>query len=75
MSRKALSEMAVGAVATVRDVPLDVAAELGREGLVPGARIVVKVQMPFGGPIIVSLGRGRLALGRALCRSIEVSEP
>ena len=56
-------------------VPSDVAAELAREGLVPGVLLRVAGRVAGGGPIIVSLGRARLALGRSICRSIEVVGP
>jgi Fe2+ transport system protein FeoA len=70
-----LDGIAVGAAAVVGAVPADVAAELAREGLVPGALVRVAGRVAGGGPVIVSLGRARLALGRSICRSIEVTEP
>lgn len=73
-SHKHLDEIQVGSGATVTRVPVVMAAELAREGLVPGALVLVGGRVSGGGPIIVSLGRARLALGRTLCRAIEVVE-
>jgi Fe2+ transport system protein FeoA len=48
------------------------AARLGDEGLHDGDLVLVESRLPLGGPLIVRLGRGRLALARALARSILV---
>ncbi len=37
-------------------------AELGREGLLPGSVVVVTARTPLGGPLVVEIGRARLAL-------------
>ncbi len=37
-------------------------AELAREGLVPGREVAVVARAPLGGPVVVTLGRARLAL-------------
>ena len=75
LARRHLDQVEVDGVAVVAGVPADVAAELAREGVVPGAQVRVCGRVAGGGPIIVSLGRARLALGRSICRCIEVSEP
>ncbi len=45
---------------------------LAREGIGAGVRLVVEAVAPFGGPLIVRLGRARLALARIVARTIEV---
>lgn len=42
--------------------------ELEHEGLLPGSVVVVRTRMPLGGPLVVELGRTRLAL------SMDVAE-
>ncbi len=37
-------------------------AELEREGLLPGSMVVVTARTPLGGPLVVEVGRARLAL-------------
>jgi Fe2+ transport system protein FeoA len=40
--------------------------ELEREGLLPGVEVVVTARTPLGGPVVVELGRARLALSAAV---------
>lgn len=47
------------------------ADELGREGLLPGAVIRVAARTPLGGPVIVMLGRSRLALSLDVARAVH----
>jgi Fe2+ transport system protein FeoA len=37
-------------------------AELEREGVLPGSVLVVTARTPLGGPLVVEIGRARLAL-------------
>jgi len=37
-------------------------AELEREGLLPGSTIVVTARTPLGGPLVVEIGRARVAV-------------
>ena len=48
--------------------------ELEREGILPGAVVVVTARTPIGGPVIVELGRARLALSAAVARLVA-TEP
>jgi len=48
------------------------AGELAREGVLPGAVIKVASRTPLGGPVIVVLGRVRLALSADVARAIGV---
>jgi Fe2+ transport system protein FeoA len=60
-----LSRVPVGSrcvVRTVDDPASPAAAQLAREGLLPGATIEVASRTPLGGPVVVVLGRARLAI-------------
>jgi Fe2+ transport system protein FeoA len=48
--------------------------ELEREGLLPGAVVVVTARTPLGGPVVVELGRARLALSASVARLVS-TEP
>jgi Fe2+ transport system protein FeoA len=47
-------------------------ALLASHGVHPGVRIEVDLDAPFGGPRIVRLGFARLAVARAVARSVLV---
>lgn len=51
-----------------RIVVVDDAAreELEHEGLLPGVEVVVTSRTPLGGPVVVEVGRARLALSAAV---------
>lgn len=48
------------------------ADQLAFEGVVAGALLVPERRLPLGGPIVVSLGRARVALGRDVARQLIV---
>ena len=48
--------------------------ELEREGLLPGVVVVVTARTPLGGPVVVELGRARLALSASVARLVT-TEP
>jgi Fe2+ transport system protein FeoA len=50
------------------------ADELVREGILPGAVVQVASRTPLGGPVIVCLGRVRLALSADVAAAV-VGEP
>jgi Fe2+ transport system protein FeoA len=52
----------VGARLRVTSIGTVHAEELVREGILPGAVVRVASRTPLGGPVIVGLGRVRLAL-------------
>jgi len=58
----ALASARVGARLRVTVVDAPHADELAREGVLPGAILEVASRTPLGGPVIVTLGRVRLAL-------------
>ena len=45
---------------------------VGAEGLLPGVVVSIERRIAFGGPLIIRLGRARLALGRDVARRIVV---
>lgn len=48
------------------------AAELIREGVLPGAVLGVASRTPLGGPVIVTLGRVRLALSAHVADAVQI---
>jgi Fe2+ transport system protein FeoA len=60
---------APGLVVAVR--PAD-AARLAAEGLHAGERIEVETRLPLGGPVVVRVGRARIAIARAVAAGILV---
>ena len=47
-------------------------AELLQHGLIEGAVVRLESRAPFGGPVVLGIGRARLAIGRTLARAIRV---
>ena len=45
--------------------------ELEREGVLPGSVVVVAARTPLGGPLVVELGRARLALSARIAAQVE----
>lgn len=50
------------------------AAELAREGLLPGSEIIVTSRSPLGGPVVIALGRARLAISADVA-SLVLTDP
>ena len=48
-------------------------AELAREGIQPGADLTVASAAPFGGPLVLQVGRARVALARSVAGTVEMS--
>jgi Fe2+ transport system protein FeoA len=57
-----LSRVPAGRWCTVASIRGPGRGELEREGLIPGSTIIVLTRTPLGGPVVVRLGRTRLAL-------------
>jgi len=71
-----LVDLEPGVVASVVEVEPGELRRLAAEGLAPGDRVVVEERLPLGGPIVVRVGRARLALARRVAAAIRVeSEP
>ena len=69
----ALDRIPVGAGGRVASVGADHRADLAREGLRAGTDLTVASAAPFGGPLVLRVGRARVALARSVARSVEVS--
>lgn len=73
--RERLGDLEPGQAAVVRQVPdgdPQLLRYLGELGLVPDARIELQDKAPFGGPVTVSIGGERQALGVELAARIRV---
>lgn len=68
-----LDQLPVGAGATVVRIETVHRDELAVEGLRPGTRIDVAAAAPLGGPLVVSVGRARVAVARSVARTIHVA--
>lgn len=74
---KKLSTLKVGEEATIKCVFEEdpkMLHYLSSLGLVPEVKIKVQEIAPFGGPIIIKLGKSRYALGKAITEMIEVEK-
>ncbi len=63
-----------GVPAQVLTVPAQDAERLAAEGLRPGEVLEVESRLPLGGPVVVRLGRARVALARRVAVGILVEE-
>jgi len=67
-----LSRAAVGCRGVVASVEGPARAELEREGVLPGSLVLVTGRTPLGGPVIVDLGRARLAVSANVAAQVLV---
>lgn len=67
-----LADCAAGTAWRVTDTAAPDGAGLARFGLVAGARVEIESRAPFGGPLVVRIGRSRVAVPRAVGRQIWV---
>ena len=67
-----LARLTPGRSAVVADVPREDADRLAAEGLHVGDRELVETRLPFGGPVVVRLGRARVAVARRVAAGIIV---
>lgn len=68
-----LDRVPIGAGRPVVGVGAPYRADLALEGIRPGAVLRVSATAPFGGPVVVRIGRARVAVPRAVARTVEVS--
>jgi Fe2+ transport system protein FeoA len=57
---------------TVISVDEHVCGSLAQEGLGVGAVVAIERRLAFGGPLIVRLGRARLAIARSVAAGVQV---
>ncbi len=67
-----LVELAAGIDARVVSVPLEDVERLAAEGLHRGDFLRVEMRLPMGGPVVVRLGRARVALAQRVAAAILV---
>jgi len=67
-----LASLSVGARSRVVAVPPEDAERLAAEGLHRGDSLQVEVVLPLGGPVVVRLGRARVAVARRVAAGILV---
>jgi len=65
-----LSRVAIGWRRVIAHVDGPDRAELEREGVLPGSVVVVTARTPLGGPVVVELGRARLALSAKVAAQV-----
>jgi Fe2+ transport system protein FeoA len=53
-------------------LPAAAAADLVDEGLVSGTVVTVGARAPFGGPLLLEVGRARVAVSRSVASGILV---
>lgn len=67
-----LAALPPGRAARVVTIDLADIDRLAAEGLHPGDRVEVEVRLPLGGPVVVRVGRARIALARSVAAAILV---
>jgi oxygen-dependent protoporphyrinogen oxidase len=70
--RLTLDALPVGREARVVSIEGDHDADLALEGVLPGTAIAVSSRSPFGGPLVVGVGRSRVAVARSVASRISV---
>ena len=68
-----LDALPVGRPAWVVSIEGDHDADLALEGLLPGTAIAVASRSPLGGPLVVGIGRARVAVARSVASRVSVS--
>jgi Fe2+ transport system protein FeoA len=67
-----LAQLAAGIDARVVSVPPEDVERLAAEGLHRGDILQVETRLPMGGPVVVRLGRARVALAQRVAAAILV---
>jgi oxygen-dependent protoporphyrinogen oxidase len=68
-----LDALPVGQSARVVAIDGEHHADLALEGVLPGTTVVVSSRSPLGGPLVVGIGRARVAVARSVASQVEVS--
>jgi Fe2+ transport system protein FeoA len=75
MSAAILSDLPIGSVATIKDIPVghdEHITRLRELGLVPGTKIRLVRRAPLGDPLEISVRGSRLAIRRSEARHIQI---
>ena len=67
-----LDQLTVGHTAVVVGVEGPAAQELLHEGIAPGVTVAIESRTPLGGPLIVRVGRSRVAVARPAACDIRI---
>jgi Fe2+ transport system protein FeoA len=70
---RSLAALEPGRAARVVAVGVADAERLAAEGLHAGDRIEVEVRLPLGGPVVVRVGRARIAIARSVAAGVLVA--
>ncbi len=65
-----LSGVPVGERRVITEIQGHARAELAREGLLRGSVVLVAARTPLGGPVIVEVGRARVAVASQVADSV-----
>ena len=68
-----LDALTVGQSARIVAIDGEHHADLALEGLLPGTTVAVSSRSPLGGPIVVGVGRARVAVARSVAAQVAVS--
>ena len=71
MGTVTLDKAEPGRTVRVTGMPDSARQALQQEGVVIGAVLTVEKRIGLGGPVVVRLGRARLAIARAVARGVE----
>jgi len=69
-----LSRVPIGVRCVIASVDGPARAELEREGVLPGSLVRVAARTPLGGPVILELGRARIAVSSLVAAQV-LTEP
>jgi Fe2+ transport system protein FeoA len=67
-----LAQASIGRTVRVTGISAGAQQALGQEGVVAGACLTIERRVGLGGPVIVRLGRARLAIARKVAEEVEV---
>jgi protoporphyrinogen/coproporphyrinogen III oxidase len=70
--RLTLDGLPIGRAATVVSIDPEHGDDLALEGLHPGTAVAVASRAPLGGPLVVGIGRARIAVARQVAAGISV---
>ena len=70
-----LSRVPTGSRCRITSVEATIRGDLGREGLLPGTEVAVIARTPLGGPLVVEVGRARIALSCAVAAGVATEVP
>ena len=63
------------AVAQISEIKEELLAYLDQIGVIPGSIVKVIESAPFGGPLTLETGAGRISLGREVASYVQVCDP